>query len=116
MTFTWDTNVVAAVLAGVTILVQFVSLVVFLVKTNGKASDAFAMAEKAQQQVALVLGRVDLVEDRATRIETNMQHLPDKDQHTHLALQVAEMRSDIRALSARIVTLSEVLSSRVGHD
>lgn len=58
--------------------------------------------ESMRTQVAGCVGRVDIVEDRTTRIETELGHLPDKDSIHTIALQVSEQRSDIRALAQSV--------------
>ena len=58
--------------------------------------------ELVRTQIAAGVGRVDIVEDRTSRIETEMDHMPDKDAMHTLALQVSEQRSDIRALAQSV--------------
>lgn len=58
--------------------------------------------EAMRTQIAGCVGRVDIVEDRVSRIETEMGHLPDKDTVHEIALQVSEARFDIRALAQSV--------------
>src|SRR5262245_57184385 len=88
----------------VTILVAVANIAFTVVQTNKKASaDSLNRElELIRTQISLSVGRVDIVEDRVSRIETEMEHLPDKDSMHTLALQVSEQRSDIRALAQSV--------------
>jgi hypothetical protein len=51
MTFSWDFNVAALGAILVTIIIQSISLVVYLVKTNGKAHSAHDLAKDAMERI-----------------------------------------------------------------
>jgi uncharacterized protein YPO0396 len=71
--------------------------------------------------VAAAIGRVDLVEDRVTRVESELKHLPNKDVTHHLDQSIGELQAEVRVLSERIKPiaavadrLQEALLERVG--
>jgi hypothetical protein len=52
--------------------------------------------------VAAIAGKVDLLEDRATRFETELAHLPDKDTAHKLEVSLAALTGKVDALTERI--------------
>jgi len=58
MTFSWDFNTATLI----AIVLNFVGVIVFLVRTDGKAKAAYDLAEKAQD-------RMDNLDDRLRKVE-----------------------------------------------
>lgn len=59
--------------------------------------------EKAsREQVAILASKLDLVEDRATRIESDLRHLPDHDTVNKLEGMISVLSRDVGILSERI--------------
>lgn len=52
--------------------------------------------------------RVDKIEDRATRIETDMRHLPDKTMIFEQQKAMAELSSEVRVLAERIKPIAAI--------
>lgn len=86
------------------IAVAAASLVYAIVSNNSKASSANLTKEldAMRTQIAGCVGRVDIVEDRASRIEQELKHIPEKDDMHKLAIEVTECRYDIRALAQSV--------------
>lgn len=52
--------------------------------------------------VAAAIGKLDILEDRATRIETNLAHLPDHKTVNKLEAMIGTLSKDVGVLSERI--------------
>jgi hypothetical protein len=52
--------------------------------------------------------RVDLLEDRATRLEGCFEHLPDKDVTHRLELSIQNLRSELSVLSERMKPIGAI--------
>jgi len=96
MNFSWDFN--TATLLGIG--TQIVILIVFLVKTNGKANEALKCAEAAQvdieklaTQVAALTGNLSLLREQVAR-----EH-PD---HDALAAMEKRLTREIHRLADRL--------------
>lgn len=55
-----------------------------------------------KEVVTVVVAKLDLLEDRATRIETNMDHLPDHQSVAKLEVLIGKLSGDVGVLSERI--------------
>ncbi|UPJ65276.1 hypothetical protein [Bradyrhizobium sp. 191] len=60
------------------------------------------------ETVAIAVGKLDLLEDRATRIETNMDHLPDHQMVTTLQGMIGKLTGDVAVLSERIRPIASI--------
>src|SRR5262245_59234749 len=101
-------------------LVGLAAIIYTAISNSGRAHKT--ELDEMRTQIATAVGRVDMVEDRTTRLETGMKHIPEKDDFFKLSLQVSEQRSDIRALAQSIDNirksvdeLSETIESGNGH-
>lgn len=63
----------------------------------------------AQQQLEL---RIDRVEDRVTRIESDLRHLPDKGTTHRLELAISELRGEVARITESIKPIS-AMTARV---
>ena len=84
MTFSWDWNLATLIAIGV----QIVFLIVYLVKTNGKAHSAYALAEDA-------LERADKAHESIMVVNASMSLLREqvvRDHPSHFALSAMEKR------------------------
>lgn len=52
--------------------------------------------------------RVDKLEDRATKAEATIEHLPDLDSAHRLELALSELRGEMRALTERIKPIAAI--------
>lgn len=59
-------------------------------------------------RLAAIERRADVLEDRATKVESDMDHLPDKDVTHRLELTIGELRGEMRALTERIKPISAI--------
>lgn len=72
---------------------------------------------KADGTVAqTAIGRADMLEDRTSRIETELKFMPDQASQHRVELSVAEMRSDIRALAERVEQIVRAIERFHGKD
>lgn len=53
-------------------------------------------------QAAAVIAKVDILEDRVSRIEGTVQHLPDKDLTHRMEISLSELRGEMKALAERL--------------
>ncbi|MEX1084073.1 MAG: DUF2730 family protein [Xanthobacteraceae bacterium] len=68
-------------------------------KLDGKADVA---------QIAAALQRVDKVEDRTTRIEAEMRHLPDKEVTHRLEIFMRELKAEVGVLAERLKPVAAI--------
>ncbi len=57
---------------------------------------------RAQAAVDLLAGKVEAIEERLAVIETNMEHLPDRDATHRLELAIAKLEGRFDALDERL--------------
>ncbi|MGD9769474.1 MAG: DUF2730 family protein [Pseudolabrys sp.] len=70
---------------------------------------ADAIAIKADTAtVATALARIDALEDRVTRTESDMRHMPDKDSTHRLEITISELRAEVGRLSERMQPIAAV--------
>jgi len=67
-----------------------------------------ARSKAAAAKVHDLERRVDKVEDRATKIESGLAHLPDKEITHRLELSIMELKAEIGVLSERIKPVAAV--------
>ena len=71
------------------------------------------VADKADASACTFLAeKVDRLEDRATRIEKDMEHLPDKDATNKLNVALARIEGEMSTLSERIKPIA-AMSARL---
>lgn len=100
MTFSWDVNVVALVGLVTTIVLQFIALVVFLVKTNGKAVSAYSLAQEAR-------GHAEEAHDKITLLTASLSLLRE-----HVAKEYADHEA-LGAMEKRLTNIIDRLSTRI---
>lgn len=59
---------------------------------------------------AALAGKVDIVEDRVTRVETDMKHLPGKDIAHKLEVSLTELSGRVEMLTERLVPVTAMAS------
>lgn len=62
----------------------------------------------AKDTVAIIHGKVDLLEDRATRIESDLRHLPDHSTVNKLESMIGKLSGDVGILSERIRPIASI--------
>jgi hypothetical protein len=85
-------------LPAIAALISVASVIYFILTSPAKTAAAAAEA---------VTGRVDQLEQRLVRIESELPHLPDRESVHRLELSVSDMRGDMRAMAERMTTVSE---------
>ncbi|MDD1534601.1 MULTISPECIES: hypothetical protein [unclassified Bradyrhizobium] len=96
---------------GLSVVSMLYSIVTGRSKENDKrfAHLQEQIHEKANKDtVAVAVGKLDLLEDRATRIETNMDHLPDHQMVTTLQGMIGKLTGDVAVLSERIRPIASI--------
>lgn len=95
------------------VLVSVAALTVAIWSPRAKATSARFRAiydkldDKAEAAVvAAVAGKIDLVEDRITRVETDMKHLPDKDVAHKLELGLSDLNGRMATLTAQLAPVT----------
>ncbi|MBI1201476.1 MAG: DUF2730 family protein [Rhodopseudomonas sp.] len=86
------------------VVVSAGTLIYTIVSTRSKAT-----AEKVHS----IERRVDAVEDRATRLESDMKHVPDKDSAYRIELTLQELRGQLSTMSAEMRGQMNTLAERV---
>jgi hypothetical protein len=87
---------------------------VYTIWTNRQKASAAALetlaaglSRKADSEtVALLSAKVDILEDRATRLEKDFEYLPSKDATHRLEVAIGELRTHVASLSERIKPVS----------
>lgn len=96
MTFSWDLNTATLI----AIAVQIVFLIVYLVKTNGKAHAAYERAEKAEKLAAEAHEKVSLVQAGVAMLRE--QVAKDHPDHDMLGDMEARLTKEIHRLGDRL--------------
>jgi uncharacterized coiled-coil protein SlyX len=115
----------------VALIISAASLAHTIIVSRGKAhaqrigaieTSVAAVHNDATTMKAAIDLRVDRLEDRVTRAESEIAHLPDKDVTHRLEMTVSELRGDVRALTEGIKPIraiadrvQEALLDRVAH-
>lgn len=68
----------------------------------------FVDTRASKEHVASVANKLDKLEDRTTRIETELKHLPDNQTVNRLEMRIAEMSTQVGVLAARIEPVSAI--------
>jgi len=69
------------------------------------------IAEKAEgTTVAALAGKVDLLEDRATKIESALEHLPSKDATHKLQVSLTMLQGQVETLTEKIKPVTAMAS------
>lgn len=99
----------------VAIAVSIASMLYAIITGRSKENDKrFAQLQEqvdkkaSMETVAIAVGKLDLLEDRATRIETNMDHLPDHQMVTTLQGMIGKLTGDVAVLSERIRPIASI--------
>lgn len=101
------------------VLVSLAALLATIIINRGKAaSDRVAALEKAvadkasSGRMGALEDRVDKVEDRTTTVESEIRHLPSRDQNHNMELALRDLRGEMAQLNERmkpVVATSERL-------
>jgi hypothetical protein len=59
-------------------------------------------------QVGALAGKLDLVEDRVTIVESDLKHLPDKETTHRLEMSLGDLRSEVRGLSEKMKPIAAI--------
>lgn len=60
----------------------------------------------SKDHVASLAAKIDVVEDKITRMQSHLEHMPDKDTTHRLELAIGEMRTEMRGLSEKVKPIS----------
>jgi ABC-type phosphate transport system auxiliary subunit len=86
----------------------FAILAITLVIQRGKAARSEIQGKADAAHVQVIETRVAELEDRATRIESELEHLPDKDVSHRMELAIQQMKGEIAVLSERLKPVSAI--------
>lgn len=67
-----------------------------------KDMDAFVDSRASKAQADAISEKVDKLEDRATRLESELKHLPDHSTVNRLETKIADLSSQVGVLAERI--------------
>jgi archaellum component FlaC len=77
-------------------------------ETGHESLKTWIEAKASREQVGVLAGKIDLVEDRVTIVENDMRHLPDKDTTHRLEVSISEMRGEMRGLTEKIKPIAAI--------
>lgn len=90
-------------------IVPWLSLAVALIaifwpaiRDRGKNYDTKLEAKADALAVAALAVKVDAAEDRITRVESDLQHLPDKEITHRLEMAIGDLRTEMRGMTERM--------------
>lgn len=95
------------------LLLSFVSVAYAIASSRGKAASERVstlegkLEKKAEKDVvAALVGKVDILEDRNSRLEGEMRHLPSREQTHELALALRDVRGELGVLTEKLKPIS----------
>mgnify|MGYP000069978672 CR=1 FL=1 len=98
-----------AIVPWLALVVGLGSLVYTMKRDRSQATDqkltnlgTFVDTRASKEHVASVADKLDKLEDRTTRIESDLQHLPDHKAVNMIELKMAELSSQVGVLAERI--------------
>ncbi|MBR0962204.1 hypothetical protein [Bradyrhizobium japonicum] len=62
----------------------------------------------SKETVSIAVGKLDILEDRATRIESDLRHLPDHTTVNRLENLIGKLSGDVGVLSERIRPIASI--------
>jgi hypothetical protein len=65
-------------------------------------------SKASKDQVGVLAGKLDIVEDKVTVVQNDLKHLPDKETTHRLELSIGEMRTEMRGLTERVKPISAI--------
>lgn len=94
-------------------LVAAASFIFMVMSARGKATNDRVAAIEAKletkgsgETLGLLVGKVDLAEDRISRLEGTIETLPSRDQTHELALALREMKGELGILTEKLRPIS----------
>jgi prefoldin subunit 5 len=73
-----------------------------------KRLDEHIAAKADSVTVVAAIGRIDALEDRVTRTESDIRHLPDKDKAHDLEKAIGDLRTEVSVLSERMKPIAAI--------
>lgn len=70
--------------------------------------DYNALRASLYAEIAQLINRIDRLEDRATRLEGDVAHLPDKDITHRLELSLNALKTDVAVMSERLKPVTAI--------
>ena len=73
-----------------------------------EALDEKLGSKASETRVALLAGKVDIVEDKVTVIESDLKHLPDKETTHRLEVALGEVKTEMGRLTERMKPIANM--------
>lgn len=86
------------------------TLVYVILSNRSKANaDKLSSLDDRVTLINATLGhRIDVAEDKVIRIETNLEHLPDKDATHRMELAIRDLRAEVGVLGERMKPVAAI--------
>lgn len=88
------------------LLSSFAAIVIPIVRDRGKDFETKLNGKADGQDVGVLRGKLDIVEDKVTRIEAELVHLPDKDTTHKLEMGLQQVKTEMATLTASLKPIS----------
>lgn len=76
-------------------------------EVEGKVN-ALGETKASKDHVAVLAAKVDVVEDKITRIETDLEHMPDRETTHRLELSIGDLKTEMRGLSEKVKPIGAI--------
>lgn len=83
-------------------VLAIIAIVTPIIRDRSKNFDNKLDAKADRETVGILAGKLDLLEDRATRIESDISHLPDHSTVSKLEGVIGKLSGDVGILAERI--------------
>jgi hypothetical protein len=99
---------ISVVLAGIALWRSFSGDRSKELKDKFEAIDLRLDTKASRDQVAILAGKLDIVEDKVTIVENDLKHLPDKDTTHRLEIALGKVESEMGKLSERMKPIANM--------
>lgn len=95
-------------------VVTSMGTLVFVIITHRSGRNETRIAEvegkvetkASKDHVASLAAKIDVAEDKITRMQSHIEHMPDKDTTHRLELAIGELRTEMRGISEKVKPIS----------
>jgi hypothetical protein len=90
------------------LVVALAALVMPYITSRSKDIDKKIDNKADAIHVGTLAGKLDLLEDRVTVVENDLEHLPDKETTHRLEMSISDMRGEMRELNAKMKPIAAI--------